>query len=638
MNNQTLPVRLTIPEAKRVSIPRKFIFFDTETVSERLPGCMIRHRLKLGHAIYWQREREDRPEVLEDHPFTDAADFWQWVTDKVHNRETLHIIAHNVSFDFLVLEGFTLLPVWSFTMSSVYHKFSTTVIRFDNGKKRLVFSDLMNFYPVKLAEIGQAVGLEKKTIDFESCTLDGLADYCKRDTEIVYHAIRRLTETLQDNDLGSFRVTGPSTAHQIYRHRFMPSKIVTTHYPQVVAFEREAYTGGYVAVSKLLVPGSPMLAKLDVNAMYPSVMADKPYPVQLLEFAGRVSLVTLGILLKSHLVLARVTVNAKAPLYPCRYASGVCYPVGQFDTVITTPLLRYALEHDELAEVHQIAVYEPGEIFDEYVRYMYGQRIRAKEAGDRAGELFYKTMCNSVYGKFAQSATKTEVVGTCDVDEFQVFSAYAPDTKEEWKELHAGGSIIWIHQAGESRWSFFAIAAHVTDYARLKLFDLTVKAGRDHVFYCDTDSIITDDVGMQRVYSDIQPGVMGRLKVEGSGSLFAGFAKKDYLLGDSRVVKGVDPKELTSEAHVFKHIEHLSFMGAARRSLSDGAFWKEGRKRHNPYLRDIEVMPDGLVIPIRLPQDSERLGHQTFTLPIIRGLATKILSDRQRLDFKSWLE
>lgn len=637
MTKQKLPVRLTIPATKRTSIPQKFVFVDTETRPRRVTGKMFKHELILGCAVYWQREKGRHKEREERRDFHSALEFWEWVTEHVHSRETVHVFAHNLTFDFLVLDGFQVLPSLGYTMQSVYNKVTTTVLRFAKDKRHLVIADTMNYFPVKLDKVAASMGIERVELPFDIGDREQLQARCRSDAEIIYRAVRALVDKLIADGLGRFAVTAPSLAHGIFRHRFMKHNIVTSHNQDVVAFEKDAYTGGYINVGKLLEGGKENLYKLDVNSMYPSVMRSQSYPTQLLEFSEHVSDRVLEMFLRSYSVIADVTVHTDQARYPLRTVQGVIYPLGDFRTKLTTPLLKDALDHDRVVEVHKIAVYNQAPVFREYIDYMYANRVQAQERGDRADETFYKTMANSLYGKFGQAATESRIVGASDPGEFAVYLASAPDTGETWREVHAGGSVVFIYEVGESRYTFYGIAAHVTDFARAKLFQIIDLCGTENVFYSDTDSVIVNEEGKARAQALISDGTLGALKVEDQGEVFVGFAKKDYVLGEERKLKGVSDVMYAEEAHVFQALQNVSIMGTIKKDLRGGAYWRESTKRHNPFLTATWIEKNGLTVPVRLPDEAEAIGRKAYTLEHIRALATYLLTPKQKALVQGWV-
>jgi DNA polymerase family B len=638
MNKQPLPDRLTIRKIKRVNIPMRFIFVDTETNRAMAGGSIIKHTLKLGHAIYWQREKGRGAEIIEHYEFDNSFDFWEWATKKIHARETIYLFSHNVTFDFLVLDGFRLLPSLSFFLKSLYYKFTTAVLRFHDNNKRLVIADTMNYFPVSIDKLARSVGRKKLKVDFENVDPETLKKRCRIDTEIIYLAVRTLVLNMVEHELGSFKPTAAAMAASVYRKSFMRHEIVTNHTPQLVAFEKSAYFGGFIGVQKLTEPGAPNLYKLDVNSMYPSVMLNNNYPTRITEFAKDVPIKMLDSFMKDNLAIARVSLHAKEPFYPVRSAHGITYPIGSFEAVLTTPLLRRALATGAMEHIHQLAIYEKARIFDDYIKHMVAQRLDAISRNDLASELFYKTLSNGLYGKFAQSETTSKVIGDAPINVFEVYEAFDPVKEEHWKEIHAGGSIVFVYQQGEARYTSYAIAAHVTDYARMKLFKLAHKAGFDNVFYMDTDSIITNEEGRNNLAKEIDEQRLGCLKVEEEGKVYAGLSKKDYILGSTRKMKGFDKNGIKLEDNVFKTLNTVGFYGAARRRLYDGAFWYEVNKHYNPYVKNVHIEHDGRITPIRLPDEAGYLGIPQYTYSLVTDLVNKTFNNKQRAMVGEWLE
>lgn len=628
--DKPLPKLLTIRKTKRVHIPTRYIFLDTETRKESLSGRMLKHVLRLGHAIYWQRETGGKPEVIEHYDFTNSFDLWNWVGGKIHARETVYLFSHNVTFDFLVLDGFRLLPCIDFTLQSLYYKFTTAVLRFANKDRRLVVADTMNYFPVSLDKLASSIGKRKGKVDFDNVTDEVLMKYCRQDTEIIFEAVRFLVRVVSEKSLGSFKPTAPAMASSIFRHTYMKHEIVTSHTPEHVAFEREAYTGGYVNVHSLVQAGRPELVKVDVNSMYPSVMLDSLYPTRMIEWLTTPPMWLFEQFLRVSLVIARVQLHAKDPIYPMRTTGGIVYPIGDFTATLTTPMLRHALERGEIEGVEMMSAYDKAPIFHDYIKHMTGQRGEASDAHNLAMQLFYKTMSNSLYGKFGQQMMETKKVGEAEPNDFAIFDASDPVSGEFWRELHAGGSVIFIYEKGEGRYTSYAIAAHVTDYARLKLFQLMESAGRENVFYADTDSLIVNAEGYARLSAQVHPTALGMLKVEDRGRVFVGLSKKDYILGGSRKLKGFSPDGIWSDGNVFKTFNQTRFYGAARRNLAEGVFWHEVNKRYAPFLRNVQLNDVGRVEALRLPEDGWKIGSSVPTLARVRELAKHMLTSGEK--------
>lgn len=632
-----LPKHVTIAPITKVTFPDKIIFVDTETKQRKTQGGTIFHYLWFGCVLCWTLEKGDRREKLERSSFTSCYDFWRTVDEFIGEKESVYLFAHNVKFDFMVLDGFTHLPDFGFTLQSLYNKFTTTVMKFKNGKRALTVADSMNYFQTSLSKLAPMVGEKKIETDFDKPNRKEIFKRCESDVTIIYKAVRLIIDKLQAENLGGFRVTAPSVSFSIFRSRFLKDEITTHHNDPVVQMEKDAYYGGFVQVFKLFEVGKPNLYKLDINAMYPSVMKGFQYPIQLCDTIKGVTPNELEQIIPGCLVVADVTISCDKAYFPFRHDTGVYYPVGTYRTTLTTPSISFALKHGYIKEVHKVATYLSTDIFTEFVAYMYKQRMQAKTNKDIASEMFYKMMMNSLYGKFGQTAMEHSIVGECDTSLFESYQGFDVPTNESFREILAGGNVIQIREAGEARYTFYAIAAHVTDYARMKLFKLMDRAGRENVFYSDTDSLIVNETGYAKLKKELHPTDLGKLKVEDTGNVFIGFAKKDYLLGDKRKLKGFTLSSSNTDKHVFKSYQSSSFFGAMKRDEKKGSYWRMIEKIHNPYVRGTWIDEDSTLHPLSLPLEENFLDMKHYTIKEIKHASTKLNNASLRKIIDKWL-
>ncbi len=631
------PDRLAIPKLIRLSAPSKMVFLSIHTRDIKIDGTRYKRVLVYGHAIYWRRAKKKTPETVQEFTFDNTFDFWQWVTSKINKRETLYLYAYDASTKFLAMDGFRQLPCCEFTLETIYLKFTTTIMKFSNGNKRLAVIDIQNYYPMKVEKLATSFGCNLPERPTGEIVTDEVKEYCKVKAGLFQVVLSTLIKETVQAERGSLKMTSSSTSHSIFRKSFMKHKIVVSHVPEVVAFEKSGYAGGYTGLSKLIEPGQPEIYKVDVNSMYPSVMVDSKFPVQMIEFSQGINNYHLERFLKGYCVIANVTLHTSEAIYPLTELENNFYPVGDFDVTLNTASLKYALEHDAIEKINKFAVYLGEPIFGDFVKDVYGRRMDARHGENPAQELFYKTVNNTLYGKFGQQRTETVRVGSCGIDEFEIMEAFSPEDGANWQEMHAGGSVLFIYRRGENEYTSYAIAGHVTDYARQKLFQLRNIAGQDHVFYMDTDSLFVDLQGLKNLKEQIDPEKLGALKLEETAPFFIGFAKKDYVFGNTRKLKGFDPNGKREEGNVFKSIKRVGVMGAVRHSLSSAAFWREVNTYYNPFIVNERFENDGKVTPLRLPDDAEYFGSRHYTMHKIKELAKIVLPQQQLAMVGEWL-
>jgi DNA polymerase family B len=631
------PNQVKITQLVKSNFPDTILFVDCESKQKKLAGNTINHSLWFGCALAWKLSKSDRNESIEETAFTNALEFWLWAIDYIGNKQAVYLFAHNLKFDFMVLDGFRLLAENGFILKSIYHKFTTTVMKFSNGEKTIQVADTMNYFQTSLAKLAPMVGEKKIETDFDNPNKKEIMQRCKSDVVIIYKAVRLIIDKLQKENLGGFKITAPSISFSIFRSRFMKGNIITHHNNEAVAIEKNSYYGGYVQVFKLFEQGKPDLYKLDINAMYPSVMLKNKYPIMLQDIYKEMSLAKFRGLLSNGLVTANVILDTNEAVYPYRHSTGVYYPTGVFETTLTTPSLVYAFQRGHIIKVNKVITYLSDYIFDEFVTYMYNQRRKAQENQDITGALFYKTMMNSLYGKFGQVSSENKIIGVCEPDLFESYHGMDVSTGETFREILAGGSVIQLRETGESRYTFYSIAAHVTDYARMKLFSLIRKAGRNNVFYSDTDSLVVNELGFSRLSKYLHPNKLGYLKIEDTGNVFIGFAKKDYLLGDKRKLKGFTREPVKGKPHIFKAIQSSSFYGAMSRNETSGTYWRMIEKIHNPYVKGCTIDIEGNVIPSFVSGDNKLFTDKIFTVDIIKKMIERYADKNILRSLSKWI-
>ena len=186
--------------------------------------------------------------------------------------------------------------------------------------------------------------------------------------------------------------------------------------------------------------------------------------------------------------------------------------------------------------------------FKEFVNHWMTEKIRCKESGDKAGEIFAKLMLNAAYGKMATDPTKFKDYFILDNsgDDYAEFEMWRQEAKEratsysetfsDEKEARraylkiapelvqdAGRFEIWVCGAPDDKGYFdVAIGASITSAARSILLRAIHAAERP--LYCDTDSLICE--GLSNV--EIHNTSLGAWKFEGETDTLYIAGKKMY--------------------------------------------------------------------------------------------------------------
>jgi hypothetical protein len=584
--------------------PEHIIFFDIETTQRPLRNGDIAQDFRFGMALYWRRSHREHREREEWYTIESPERFWDWVVSKLHGKCVLYLMSHNLNIDLVAVDAFRELPKRGYLLRSLYVKGMTKLIYFGNGRSTLKCLDNANWWRAPLAELGELVGYPKLDVNPLNASLEELAPYCKRDVEILYHLWRGWFNFIDDHDLGNWGATIGSQAMYAYRHRFMHHDIYVHDNPLAIYLERQAYHGGRVEPFWVGEWNGDVRHLVDVNSMYPYVMRNYDYPTALRSIVEGTSLDRLESAIKRHLVIADCDVEVSEPVYPLEDRLGAIYPLGRFRVCLTTPEVEYGLERGYIRQVHRMAVYRKAPIFRDYVDYFYPLKDKYTVEGNQVYRASVKMMLNCLYGKFGQRGSKRKLVGSCRPDLCRIETWIDAGDGRKGVTLWLGGSIIDIEETELSYNSFVAIAAHCTAYARMYLWSLIALAGIEHCYYCDTDSLIVDDVGLERLSPLLDDHRLGALKLEGSYSDGCIRGKKDYRLGNRIVLKGIPSSAVPISDNAYAFDLWPSIRGMLRngdlsqyyirpstRTLSHRLYWgiRESSGRIRPYW--VEPLP-----------------------------------------------
>ena len=273
------------------------------------------------------------------------------------------------------------------------------------------------------------------------------------------------------------------------------------------------------------------------------------------------------------------------------------YPTGQFTATLSTPEIVFALDHGWVHEIGEYATYRMRRIFYWFVEHFYALKQQYERDGDPLRRRLVKLLLNSLYGKFGQAGYEDRLIGTCDPARLEVQYGMIFPSKRRVTTYMAGGSVIQQMRTGEGYNSFVAIAAHVTAHARLYLWHLIELAGRPHVFYVDTDSLIVDKIGFDNLVDLVDPDRMGALKLEDGASSMEIRAPKDYTFGEHNVTKGIPLSASLLSPNSFE----VETWPSLRSHIADGltdTFHNRNVVKTLTYSVDWgELQPDGWVTP-----------------------------------------
>lgn len=551
-------------KTKTVSIPSNLLFFDTETNQEVSPDDpnTQRNTLWFGYALAYRMEDNKKTRASKVR-FNNVDTFWKFVVSRLDKNRPLYVFAHNLCFDYTIMDGWEVHEDYGFTTSYAVLESTPFILQLSHENGKAILVDTFNYWKTSLADIGASIGYPKGIMPETKEDTKAWNEYCYRDVEVLSEMVSRLMQYLKDTQLGSFGVSAPAIAFNIFKTSFMNHDIYLHDRPRVLKLERDAYYGGLVNNFYVGKIANKKTYWVDVNSLYPYVMK-LPLPTKMI---GNVTDCQPSELL-THLDevegIAEVLLESKDDPYPRRYNGRLCETVGRVATYLAGPELRRGLEKGHIKHVRHASLYEVDTIFSDFVDHFWNERCITKAKGDTVGNLFAKLIMNSLYGRFGMKGRHYEPYSLDYLTEL-----YAEEGKEvpkcykvkgfqppisalsnTWRPMglrasvklrYLDGMLEVERSTGEHAQSFVAISAFVTAYAREYLRELIAIAGRHEVHYCDTDSLFTTERGYQRLVAKrlINPNELGKLKLEGIADSCTFNGPKDYIFGGIIKRKGI---------------------------------------------------------------------------------------------------
>lgn len=368
----------------------------------------------------------------------------------------------------------------------------------------------------------------------------GLSKYLQADCKSLYQCIEKFYEWPLIQKSGP-AYTSASQAMKVFR-TFLKEEI--SNLPtNATDFCRESYLGGRTEIFKPFYNGKGPLYEYDCNSLYPFVMANGVYPIDVGYKTFSRDKSKLGIYEASVSIDADFYLPSLGVIRDGKYI----FPTGNFKGHWTSAELDYAESLGYKIKIHRGHEFKTKKyLFKDYVDALYS--IRESSPKNSVSNVLAKLLMNSLYGRFGMNLERENI--TLDLKE----------GNKEYLVLKIGGRNVQIFTEPTTLNSFThtAIASFVTSYARIHMHKTMFKIS-DSIYYTDTDSIFTT--------SELSTGArLGDFKLEHVYDSACFLLPKTYIATSKSktkiAMKGFDKKKIQN--FTFEDFKH-AFEGDLKR-------------------------------------------------------------------------
>lgn len=555
-------------------------------------------RLLEWYATAWRREQGHDCKLIQERGCTPAA-FWSWIYKRLAGGGTWWLFAYDL---------YPLLCLVKFFDEIDNGELSLCLSEEDNGgmvnfaRKRKRQGLLIAENPPTLIIVHRKGGGVLKLIDLAnysmtpSATPDSGLDARAHGVMSDY---RLLASFVANNGLGALQHTAAAQGFYYYRKSHMAWPVEAHPFKCAIDLERAAHYGGRCELARLgEIDGQ--VYHMDVNAQYTRLALTSDFPARFLGYNDNPPMDDALALIEEGGAIADVTVRIREPVAPIRTRERTLFPVGIFRTTLCQPELELAVRYGEIVRVHQLALYTMMPLLQTFAKAVTSLRVMARQIGSDNMLSFTKAMANGFYGKWGQRSKRWVTVDGRE----------NPERWEAWWEPHpkSDDPVCWRAIAGivqyqdcevESKLAVPAISAFMCSYGRAYLWRVIEAAGIDNVYYWDTDSVMCNQEGFDRLRDGqwLCDETVGKLKVREASDMVELIGVKHYIFGERYCCSGVSQRTeevLHGSCIVSEHVGFGAGLWHRERGVSRRIARKVARRRKYSQGR---VLRDGRVVP-----------------------------------------
>jgi hypothetical protein len=533
-------------------MPPRMVAFDTESKSH-YDDEVETQEWQVGCAVRWRTDLKtgDHAEAA---VFSTPEDFWQWVSDYTRNGTRTVVWAHNLGYDVRVSDMFRILPTLGFHLEwcNLDRNISSATWRSEHGT--IVLADTWTWIPLPLNVIAPTVGLVKYAMPKKTSSSADWALYCMRDAEIVYHVVADLVSFIKSEGLGNWQPTGAGMAYATWRHKFLQYKVLVHDDLDALASERAAMHTGRAEAWRHGTQLREKWTELDLRNAYLTIAAECELPRKLHMHHGSITVRQLKELNARFAVLSRVTVTQQQPILPMKATDRHVWPIGTFDTWVWDNELSMALDRGAEVKIHECYTYVRDLILHDWARWVLAILHNPTVVVSPVVRTHVKHCSRALIGRLALRTPSWEYYGTNIDGRTGITYVVFPDEGRTSRMLHVGEDTLIETARMEGKDSLPMITGWIMAECRTRLYKAMEVAGHENIAHVDTDSVLCNATGLDRMQHHYASEFDRYWTVKGTYRHLDVWGPRQYYRDKQRVASGipmkateVSPGEFTGE-------------------------------------------------------------------------------------------
>lgn len=524
-----------VPHNAVTRVPRSFVYLDSEahnhatrTGTLQTFRCAVAaHDARHHHRDGW-KDREWLQTL-------DPRELWEWVDGRTSPKSRTVLVAHNLSYDARICDAFGILPALGWDLKWVQLDGKTTTATWTRDGRTLSMVDSLSWVPLPLDRIGALVDMRKFQLPAWRDTDQAWLARCRRDVEILGEAWRRLMSFVRDDDMGNWKPSGSGQAWAAYRHQHLTHAVLVHEDDDAREAERDAaWAGRAEAWTHGRARGGPF-TEWDYSSAYARIGAECEIPVKLIGGTERATLAQYEKATRRYAVLARCHVSCDTPTTPARIDGRVCWPIGEFESVLWENEIELARAHGARVQVDRMWWYKREPALASFCQWVLATIDPTNTATDPVVAACVKHWGRSLVGRFGARFSTWAECGEAPWTDVALGRVFDASTGERYELLHVGRSLRRRTAVEDGPDAVPSVMSWVMAECRVRLWRVMQAAGLSNVVYVDTDAVIVNAAGHDRLLRAAVPG----LRVKGQWNAVTVHGPRQIELGGELRASGV---------------------------------------------------------------------------------------------------
>lgn len=483
---------------KTDKIPLVHGLFVTQTTAQQIAGGLV-HKWQCGGAAIIDYTLTTEPHVAAGMIYADPRAMWEDLTAPQAHCSNVVIWSHQLSHDLRISDALKYLPQLGYTLDAVSLADSSAWSGWSHPYGKLSILDLKSWLPVHLNTLADDLPARQYPSQHMPPGVNSAYSDCWYDLYSLRQVTLTLIGWLRKHYTGPFRPTGSGQCHSMWRRNHLPTKTLLVH-GDPVALDRERtamWTGRAEAWRHGRVTGP--LYEWDMKLAYCHIAAQSLLPVKLLGRHGKTTFDQFRRRSHEQTLLADVTLTTERETVPTLIGGKIIWPVGTFKTTLWDTELQLACVYATDVQIHRYWYYDIAPVLAPMAQWLLDTLNLPVKNQPPVIRYMLKHWARTLVGRCALRYRKWEDYATTPNIGLSLATLYDLDTDDETQLLHVGHRMLELAGMEESEQSTPQITSWIMARARRNLYHTMDKAGFPNIIYVDTDGLIVNADGNQRL-------------------------------------------------------------------------------------------------------------------------------------------